>query len=477
MVRVSDTVLDMPNCEFHPDAPTAAKTIYRCARCHHATPHAVTRPPLRSCPVNATRRSRPSTLRPLTFACPHRGRHAGNIPCGCHGSTAAYICGHAGNPAGYCTLHAAQPKRRQIERTGAVPIPFTGRLPVCAACRLVDRAPPIPAAPADPVTVLHISQPIWTHRTARFVAAARSLDLSAAAATVRHESDLPAIIRQHRPRVVFCHAFQVAARAVAAAAESNPDIHFLIVFHSSQNHLLYSNGWPAKQREALDLSARLPNVWYATPDATNGLAAVGHPRVVTFPNPFPPSAFLDPPPPERPALLISGRLDLVKGIPAAIIAAGIVQRSHAVDVLTLCRHGSKSKVLRELCRCARVEATHVEWMKPEAFPAFLASRVSIVLQPSLSESFNYLALEAMAAGRPVVGSPAIRYLPPAWQADPNDPEDIALRVTWQLRDYATASSAATATARVVATLQNTDYRHLIDRLTGGTGGLTTSVSR
>ena len=51
--------------------------------------------------------------------------------------------------------------------------------------------------------------------------------------------------------------------------------------------------------------------------------------------------------------------------------------------------------------------------------------VDVGLQCSFSESFNYVAIEHLAAGVPVVGSSATRYLPKEWQADPERPEEIA----------------------------------------------------
>jgi hypothetical protein len=55
----------------------------------------------------------------------------------------------------------------------------------------------------------------------------------------------------------------------------------------------------------------------------------------------------------------------------------------------------------------------------------LSEHMHLVLQPSYSESFNCVAAEAIRMGVPVVGSEAIDWLPPRFQAKADDVGDIA----------------------------------------------------
>jgi hypothetical protein len=64
-----------------------------------------------------------------------------------------------------------------------------------------------------------------------------------------------------------------------------------------------------------------------------------------------------------------------------------------------------------------------EWMNHEAFMAFLRG-IDIGMQVSFSETFCIVAADMVAAGVPIVGSPAIRWLNKKSQADPITLNDI-----------------------------------------------------
>lgn len=85
----------------------------------------------------------------------------------------------------------------------------------------------------------------------------------------------------------------------------------------------------------------------------------------------------------------------------------------------------------------------------------------MVLQPSMSETFNYVSIEAGAVGRPWVGSAAIRHTPDGWQADPNDPADIARVSQWLLANYADASWQARQIAEQVTRRNNAAYAEMV----------------
>jgi glycosyltransferase involved in cell wall biosynthesis len=96
----------------------------------------------------------------------------------------------------------------------------------------------------------------------------------------------------------------------------------------------------------------------------------------------------------------------------------------------------------------------------------LRDDVSVVCQASLSESFNYVAADAIGWGRPVVGSPAIRYLPPAWTVDPNNPRQVAAMILEHLDDYEARAQQARRIAVALAARQNAAYCAMIGRLCG-----------
>jgi hypothetical protein len=83
--------------------------------------------------------------------------------------------------------------------------------------------------------------------------------------------------------------------------------------------------------------------------------------------------------------------------------------------------------IRELCQRAGLRLEVHGWLDHAAFVT-LAARMHVALQVSFTETFNYVAADCVAAGTPVVGSPAIRFLPATWQVNPDDAEAIATAI-------------------------------------------------
>ena len=148
-------------------------------------------------------------------------------------------------------------------------------------------------------------------------------------------------------------------------------------------------------------------------------------RLVAFDGPIP---VLDPP-----VSMLAGRLDIVKGFPAAIYAAGIANRTRPVQVATVCP--ARSPALDALAAVARVPLVQHPWMEWEAFQQFVRNSASVTICPSLTDAYPHIPLDSLAAGRPVVGSPAISYLPDWLTADPNNPSEIAEQVLHLLDEY------------------------------------------
>jgi hypothetical protein len=238
-----------------------------------------------------------------------------------------------------------------------------------------------------------------------------------------------------------------------------PRVAFLCIFHGSQNVLIRNPSWAAMQRDFLRLSNELPNVWYATPEPTIPWKRLGYPRAVVWPNTMPVEPLGDLPTIDPPTLLLAGRQDVIKCYPAAVLAAGLVNRVRPVRVLTVIQ--SRDASIDAMAEIAGVTLEHHPWMDWAAFHALIRDRVSVTLCPSLTDSFHYVAWDSLAQGRPVVGSETIRYLPQQWQADPNDPQDLA-RVTLEILDgYEAASRLAWETASGLAERQQAAYLELI----------------
>lgn len=109
----------------------------------------------------------------------------------------------------------------------------------------------------------------------------------------------------------------------------------------------------------------------------------------------------------RPRLLFVGRLEYEKGIQDAIAALPRIRRTHPGTTLTIAGDGTQLGWLTDLARTHRVSRAvrFVGTLDHEHLLAELHAADAIVL-PSRYEPFGIIALEAAAAGTPVVASTA-----------------------------------------------------------------------
>ncbi|SDC61612.1 glycosyltransferase family 4 protein [Actinokineospora iranica] len=108
-----------------------------------------------------------------------------------------------------------------------------------------------------------------------------------------------------------------------------------------------------------------------------------------------------------PLLLFFGRLEWEKGVHDLVAALPRVRRSHPGTRLVVAGKGSQATPLVELCRKLRVRRAvdFVGHLSDPELGAMLAAADAVVL-PSRYEPFGIVALEAAAAGAPLVSSTA-----------------------------------------------------------------------
>ena len=107
-------------------------------------------------------------------------------------------------------------------------------------------------------------------------------------------------------------------------------------------------------------------------------------------------------------LLYVGRLEYEKGVQDAIAALPRIRRTHPGTTLTVAGDGTQFEWLSELARTHRVRTFGDVRGQPRSRPscsAWLHGADAIVL-PSRYEPFGIIALEAAAAGTPLVASTA-----------------------------------------------------------------------
>ncbi len=282
-------------------------------------------------------------------------------------------------------------------------------------------------------------------------------------ANLKQVRDLSEFIQATGCRLIACHTTIAEPKTVESAAVAYPDVRFWVVYHGSQNTMGINANWMRSQRLFLELSARLPNVWFGTPEPTAPFGALGYQRFLIWPNTIPfempadPHGIHDPP-----VLLIAGRDDVVKANPAAVLAAALIAQQRPVKVVAAIR--GNVTAYAELAAGVNLRLEQLPIRPSAQFRQFIRSSVSLVLDPSLSDAMQYVGLDALSQGRPVVGSQTIRYLPRQWQADPNDPADIARVAMQMLDDYDRYAKEALRLASEIRDTQRSTYHAAIERI-------------
>lgn len=274
-------------------------------------------------------------------------------------------------------------------------------------------------------------------------------------------------IADNNPSIVFSHAFAVKSTDTIHLAAKYPHVAFCVVDHSSLNHTLT---WPEHfedERRILEASESHQNLWYASPDAWCQWTQFGYTQYRHWPNPVYVPPYTPPPVLDRPCVCIASRVDWMKALPSQISAAALLQKERNVRVVVALRdqQNAKYRGLINHARACKLDFEEVPWLSPDGWLDFLRTQVSVLLQPSLSDSFNYASIDAASVGRPFVGSPAIRHTPSEWTvANCNDISEIAAVTGRILDDYETEADKARPLAEAVAEWNNWKFAAFLQEL-------------
>jgi glycogen(starch) synthase len=160
----------------------------------------------------------------------------------------------------------------------------------------------------------------------------------------------------------------------------------------------------------------------------------------------------------EPLLLYFGRLEYEKGVQDLIAAMPRIRRAHPRTRLLVAGTGTAGDMLVETARTHRVRrSVHFLGHLPDAELAALLTTVAAVVLPSRYEPFGIVALEAAAAGAPLVASTAgglgevVRNGETGLSFAPGDVAGLADAVGTVLADTPAAGRrAAAATARLAS---------------------------
>lgn len=226
------------------------------------------------------------------------------------------------------------------------------------------------------------------------------------------------------PKLVYIRSMVLTAGETRHLARKYPDITFISVNHSSQGDLGRSPLSMGRQADILKLTQELDNVWFGDADETTVWGELGYERAIWMPFPVRSievglTSYVRT---HTTISLISQPRDL-KNIPNQILALGLLEKRRPGEFMALVSDDLKPCYFGML-DVAGVNYSKVPFMPWEEYMAFLKNRVDIGLQCSFTESFNFVSIEHMLLGIPVVGSSAIRHIHPDLKVDPNDPHQI-----------------------------------------------------
>jgi hypothetical protein len=274
-------------------------------------------------------------------------------------------------------------------------------------------------------------------------------------------------IRQHGARLVISNAFAVRVPALMDLARKYPTVVFMGVDHSSLNHTLNYHQHFLDERQILEGTRELANLWYASPDRHAPWTKLGYQRYRWWPNPIYLPPYVPPPKLDRACVCIASRLDWMKGLPSQIAAAALIQRSTGCRVVVNLRDRDQPRYrsLLQHAHACQLEFEEPGWMDFDQWLRFLREEVSVLLQPSMSDSFNYATVDALSVGRPFVGSETIPHTPKDWRVrDPNDPAEIAL-ITTRILGTRPIADRCRLFAEQLAERQNVAHAKLIAEIT------------
>lgn len=155
-----------------------------------------------------------------------------------------------------------------------------------------------------------------------------------------------------------------------------------------------------------------------------------------------------------------GKHRVMKNIHAQAAAVAYFQHATGRDTVFYYNapHGEADSGLLALLSATGLESRAVKWLNVSEFLDFCTDHIDIGLQCSLSETFNYTALDQMAVGIPVICSPAIEYADRDCQvSDFTDYLQLAEKIEEVTGDYERFSRMALETVKATKERQNHDF--------------------
>jgi glycosyltransferase involved in cell wall biosynthesis len=252
------------------------------------------------------------------------------------------------------------------------------------------------------------------------------------------------VICQTKPTVVIVEAYWVTPGKMQLLKYLHPDIHWIVRNHSEVPFLAQEGNAGAWNCEYLKMGVEVSSVSDRTVDDLKPIIdnlGIESRLLTHLPNVYhnyttnTPKA--KPLPDDEIHIGCFGAIRTLKNqfeqSMAAIGYANKVGKKLFFHINSSRVEGNSSQPLRNMQgvfeRLSGCELIQHPWMMKDEFYELMRSRIDLVLQCSLTESFNIVAADAVYCGVPVVTSPEIRWLSARYHCNPNCTSSIIAGIT------------------------------------------------
>ena len=255
--------------------------------------------------------------------------------------------------------------------------------------------------------------------------------------------------RRRGAKVILSEAQAIPPATISALAEALPSVAIVTLLHGAPSWCVSST--PRLTYDAIRQARDFPNVYLGVVSGESAMAWLPGAKIVPLPNP------IEVPPKltrsngaakETGEIVVSlvARPSPVKNWGGMLAALGILARKRKLRAVVAGRETTPNHLAHlDYLRDLGVDARILPFGDWAATLELIASETQVGLACGYSDSLNLVAAEHCLMGIPVVGSPALDWLPPSWRVSPQDPQAIA-----DMAETLAASEKAGAQAKRIA---------------------------
>jgi hypothetical protein len=230
-------------------------------------------------------------------------------------------------------------------------------------------------------------------------------------------------------KIILSEAQVIPPSVMATLAEKLPEVILVTLLHGAPAWCASSS--PQTTYDAIRQARDLPNVYLGVVSRASAMAWLQRTKVVSLPNPIEiPTGLTRSSVPALPAgeLVVSliARPSPVKNWGGMLAGLALLANRRKVRAIVAGRENTPNHLAHlEYLQDLGVEATTIPFGDWAQTLRAVAEETHVGLACGYSDSLNLVAAEHCLMGIPVVGSPALDWLPTSWRVSPQDPQAIA----------------------------------------------------